>query len=292
MSLRLPEAILFAEASNVLAESPLWFEERWWWVDIEEGAVYSRDACGGQPWSHAFGQRVTALLPAENGRLIVIFERSLALWDRSSKSLQELAVLGADESPSNRFNDGKCDPVGRILVGTLNMAGVRGAAALYSFEFPGHLVRLLSGIHLSNGLAWSADGCTLYHVDSLAREIAAHDYDLETGRISRRRVVIRVPPEMGLPDGMDIDAQGQLWIAHWGGSAVRCWSPETGRCLAEIPVPCSQPTSCRFGGTHPGQILITTARAELSDNALTGQPLAGSIFVASTLPVSASITVN
>ncbi len=186
-----------------------------------------------------------------------------------------------DEPAGNRFNDGKLDPVGRFLVGTLSKQGTRGSAGLYSLDQANRLTRLLSGIHLSNGLAWSADGRTFYHADSLAYEIAAYDYDLASGEIANRRIVVEVPPEMGLPDGMAIDAAGNLWVAHWDGWAVRCWSPVSGKCLAEIKVPCAQVTSCCFGDKN--QLLITTAQIGLSAESLGQQRQAGSIFLSDAL---------
>lgn len=278
MSVARVEAELFAEGCYELGEGPLWFDDRWWWTDIEGGTIYSRNAEGGDPLAFPFGQKVTAFAPAENGRLLVAFERQLVLWDRANGETRTLATL-EDEPAENRFNDGKWDPAGRFVVGTLSKVGMRGSANLYSMDPSGSLNRLIGGVHLSNGLAWNADEKTLYYVDSLAREVAAFDYDVVTGRISKPRVVIKVAPEFGLPDGMDIDREGNLWIAHWGGNAVRCWSPRTGECLREIAVPCSQVTSCHFGGPDGNTLLITSAWTGLSAEERDQQPLAGGVWI-------------
>jgi sugar lactone lactonase YvrE len=278
VSVSLGKAELFAAGCYALGEGPLWFDERWWWTDIEAGTIHSRNAEGGDPWAFPFGQKVTAFAPAENGGLLVAFERQVMLWNRTDGETRTLVAL-EDEPAENRFNDGKRDPAGRFLIGTLNKAGVRGSASLYSWDPSGPFTRLITGIHLSNGLAWSADQQTLYFVDSLAREVAAFRYDVATGRISNPRVVIKVSPELGLPDGMDIDPEGNLWIAHWGGNAVRCWSPRTGECLREIEVPCSQVTSCHFGGPAGDSLLITSAWTGLSAEDRERQPLAGSVWI-------------
>jgi sugar lactone lactonase YvrE len=268
---------LLVAAHHPLAEGPHWFEDRWWWVDVDLGSVHSCDALGQQPWSHSFGERIGAFAPLDKDHFVIAFERRLSSWNRKSGQLETLAELH-DEPPENRFNDGKLDPSGRFVVGTLNKDGRRGTAGLYSLDCDNRMVRLLSGIHLSNGLAWSADGETLFHVDTLAYEIAAYTCNRITGELSDRRIAVRVSPEMGLPDGMTIDAEGNLWVAHWGGHAVRCWCPGTGRCLTQIRVPCSQPTACQFGGPDGKDLIITTARADIPVDKLGREPLAGSIF--------------
>jgi sugar lactone lactonase YvrE len=272
------EAELFAEECYELGEGPLWFDDRWWWTDIEGGTIHTRNAEGGDPQAFSFGQKVPAFAPAENGRLLVVFERQVVLWNRADGEIRTLATLEG-EPVENRFNDGKKDPAGRFVVGTLSKAGVRGSANLYSLDPAGTLTRLIAGVHLSNGLAWSADRQTFYYVDSLAREVAAFRYDVATGRISHPRVVVKVAPEFGLPDGMDIDPEGNLWIGHWGGNAVRCWSPRTGQCLREIEVPCSQVTSCHFGGPTGNDLLITSAWTGLSPEDRERQPLAGGVWI-------------
>lgn len=269
---------LFVRAEHELAEGPLWLRERWWWVDIEAGSVNSCDAAGRRLRSRSFGRRVVAVASAGNDDLLVVFERTITRWNPSADSLREIASLGSSEPQDNRFNDGKLDPAGRLVIGTLSKKGLRGTAALYSLDRSHRLIPLLAGLHLSNGLAWSSDGGRFFHVDSLAREITAYDYDLNTGCLSNRRVAIRVPPEMGLPDGIDMDGRGRLWVAHWDGRSVCCWSPDDGRCLARIPVPCSRPTSCKVGGFQGDELFITTARIGLSESEMKSQPLAGSLF--------------
>ncbi len=276
------EARLLVEASHLLAEGPLWFENRWWWVDIEGGTIQGCNAAGGDFQGHNFGQPVPAFAPWGKDHFLIALRRTLVRWHRQSGEATEIARLDDNlELPENRFNDGKWDPFGRFVVGTLNPNGVRGTAHLYSMDpvrAPGALKLLLSDVDLSNGLAWTPDGRTLYHVDSLKHTVTAHDYDPETGGLSNSRMVIQVPEDMGIPDGMDIDPEGNLWVAHWNGSAVRRWSPKTGQCLEEIPLPCSRPTSCCLGGAD--DLLITTARTGLTEGQIAKEPLAGSIFVA------------
>lgn len=278
MSPRAITSQVFVGENFALGEGPFWFEERLWWVDINAGALHSIDSEGKNPDRFTFDRKVGAVAPTESGNFIAALQDGIALVDRASGKVEMLASPESDRT-TKRFNDGKCDPVGRFVAGTLSMVGEREVADLYSVEKNGDWKNLRTRLILSNGLAWTADGSTLYHVDSLAYEITQFPYDLATGRIGEGRVVVKVPPELGVPDGMDIDVDGNLWVAHWGGFSVRCWSPLTGECLAQVSVPAAQPTSCCFGGPGLNRLFITSAREGMEPEALAAQTFAGSVFV-------------
>jgi sugar lactone lactonase YvrE len=178
----------------------------------------------------------------------------------------------------SRFNDGKCDPVGRWLIGTMSHEHLK-TSSLYSLHKDHSLHRLRGEISISNGLAWSADGQTIYYIDTMALCVFAYDYSLATGSISKERILLRFSEKDGWPDGMTIDREGRLWIGFWDGWTVRCYQPETGICETIVEVPCSRPTSCCFGGPDLNRLFITTARHGLSEDELIRQPLAGSLFV-------------
>jgi len=276
--MRVIESSLFVRDTCQLGEGPFWFEDRLWWVDIDAGKLHSVNGSGGDRASLSMGRRIGAAAPIDGEQFLVALEDGIGIIQRASGLIDLLASPEKNRADS-RFNDGKCDGAGRFVAGTLNMAGRAGGSALYSFSPGGAVETIHAPVTISNGLAWSADGATLFYIDSSTREVAAFPYDQETGRLGARSVVVRVPDAMGLPDGMDIDQEGNLWVGHWGGNAVRCWSPRTGECLAEVPVPCSQVTSCCFGGPSLDRLYITTARVSLSGEELQCQPLAGSLFV-------------
>ena len=131
--------------------------------------------------------------------------------------------------PGNRFNDGKCDPAGRFLAGTMDDAEKEASGSLYSYSPDGTLKTLLTGLRISNGLTWSPDHQTFYHIDTPTRQVTAFDYDLATGNLANPRPVISIPPELGWPDGMTSDAEGMLWVAMWGGAKLTRWNPATGQ---------------------------------------------------------------
>lgn len=197
------------------------------------------------------------------------------------------------DHPDNRYNDGKCSPEGRFLFGSLSMTRTPFQASLYVLESDagGQPVvrKLLSGATNSNGLAWSPDGETLYWIDTPTRQVEAFRYDRASGLISRRRTVIRFPQDIpgtppgelfGRPDGMTVDAEGQLWIAHYAGGRVTRWNPNTGKLLATIALPVSRVTCPVFGGPNLDRLYITTARFGMTAAEQEREPLAGRLFVA------------
>ena len=140
-------------------------------------------------------------------------------------------------------------------------------------------VKREGAITISNGLAWSLDHKVLYYIDTPTLEVVGYDFDMENGNITNKRTIINIPKEEGFPDGMTIDNEGMLWIAHWGGWQVTRWNPSTGKKLSAIKLPVSNVTSCIFGGESMKDLYITSARKGLSVAELEKQPLAGSLFV-------------
>jgi sugar lactone lactonase YvrE len=197
--------------------------------------------------------------------------------DLPSEKLTRLAEPEA-QLPGNRFNDGKCDPAGRFLAGSMDDAEIAATGSLYSLVPDGTLKTLLTGLGISNGLAWSPDGRTFYHIDTPTRRVTAYDYDLQTGELANPRPAVSVPPELGWPDGMTCDAQGKLWVAMWGGAKLTRWDPGTGRLLAEIPFPALNVSACTFGGADLDELYVTTARKGMSAEQLARHPLSGGLF--------------
>jgi sugar lactone lactonase YvrE len=225
-----------------------------------------------------FHQRIGAAIPTGRRTFVVALERELARLDLETRSWKVIA--GPPLLPEgSRFNDGKGDPSGRWVIGTLSMRGDPGTSALYSLRADESLHCLRGGVTISNGIAWTADGATMYYIDTPTRCVVAYNYDAVSGAISGEREVLRFSDDEGWPDGMTIDREGRLWIGFWDGWAVRCYRPETGNCEAVVPMPCARPTSCCFGGPDLDLLFITTARVGLSEDELLRQPLAGSVFV-------------
>jgi len=186
------------------------------------------------------------------------------------------------ELKNNRFNDGKCDPVGRLWAGTMDIQEKNATGSLYFLD-PKDLKshKVLSGITVSNGLGWSPDNKKMYYIDTPTMRVSVFDYSLDSGRLDNKRTAVDFSKEgqPGSPDGMAVDDEGMIWVAHWGGSRVTRWDPETGKLLHTLPVPALQVTSCCFGGENLDELYITTAREGVDQQTLALQPLTGGLFM-------------
>ena len=194
-----------------------------------------------------------------------------------SEQLTRLGVL-TNSDDGIRFNDGKVGPDGAFWVGTMDKKCAPNAGNFYSVSEKFHSTLLIPNTSISNGMAWSSDKRTFYYIDSPSFEIRAFDFDLQNGSISNAFPVVQVPKDYGSPDGMCIDAEDMLWVAHWGGNCVRRWNPLTGKEIDKIDVPAPHVTSCCFGGKDLKTLYITTARSGLSEQQLIDFPLSGGLF--------------
>lgn len=275
---------LVKDSKCQLGEGPLWDTRRncLYWVDILNHALHMHDPA--DPHRDRVLQAepyISSVVPRHSGGLAVTLKDGYYALDPDSGKLTQLAAV-ATSSDRIRFNDGKCDPRGRYFAGTMSMSNESRQGSLYRLDPSLSIESILQGVSISNGLAWSSDGNTLYYIDTPERSVFAFDYDLSSGLPSNRRVAIRIPNEQGYPDGMTIDTEGMLWIAHWGGGQVTRWNPETGTQLLRVQLPVSQVTSCTFGGPKLSTLYITTARTGLSEKELQKQPLAGGLFALET----------
>jgi sugar lactone lactonase YvrE len=272
-----PELILDAQAQ--LGEGPSWdaATRTLYWINIYAGEVHAFSPETASDRLISAGDPIGCLSPTKAGGLITASQSGISLFDPKTGHVTPLASPEA-HLPGNRFNDGKCDPTGRFLAGTMDNAEVEASGSLYSLSPDGTLKTLLTGIRISNGLAWSPDHATFYYIDTPTRLVMAYRYDLNSGDISQPRESIHIPDGMGWPDGMTSDSEGNLWIAMWGGAALTKWNPLAGRLLQTIPLPALNVTSCAFGGEGLTDLYITSARKGLTAEQLAQYPLTGGLF--------------
>ncbi len=270
---------LVLDAKAVLGEGPLWHapSQRLYWVDIESHEVHVFDPATGNDRAIDVGQKVSTVVVRRSGGLVLALHHGFATLNLDTEQVSMLSDPEADLS-ENRFNDGKCDPAGRFWAGTMSLTRKPGTANLWRLDPDLTVHHVLGGVTTSNGLVWSLDHRTMYYIDTPTREVAAFDYDAETGCIANRRVVIAFPEGAGSPDGMAIDARGMLWIAHFRGGRVSCWDPAVGAMLQAVDLPVRKVSACAFGGPNLDELYVTTARVELTDEELQDQPHAGSLF--------------
>jgi sugar lactone lactonase YvrE len=179
------------------------------------------------------------------------------------------------------MNDAACDPQGRFWAGTLAHDQHAGGGALYRLGRDGTAELILDALTISNGLGWSVDGATMYLVDSGPRLVHAFAFDGERGTISGGRVLIEVPAELGAPDGLTVDAGGDLWVAIYGGGRVHRYSPD-GALREAVLVPAEETTSCALGGHALTRLYITTATENWSDEQRRAEPAAGLTYMCET----------
>ena len=241
--------------ASELAEGPVWVNGRFWWVDINGRQFKTLRDDGVKSWD--LPDRAGAAVPTTDGRFVLCTERGVEAFDPETEQISELNDYLAGEI-NLRHNDAKCDPRGRLWLGTQSFDN-RPSASLNRLRPPHGVCRYVEGVRISNGLAWSGDGATMYYIDSPTGRIDAFDYDLDRGDIAVRRPVYDAADVAGGPDGMTIDADGNLWVGFWGGSCVRCIDPRTGEVLEKVDTPATNTTSCCFGGDDLRTLYITSA---------------------------------
>ncbi|WP_121002803.1 SMP-30/gluconolactonase/LRE family protein [Saccharothrix australiensis] len=237
------------------------------WVDVLSSEVHRYAPSRDEDASLAVPQHVGAAKPRTRGGLVVNLRDGIALLDRDGTKTW-LVYWARD---GFRGGDACVDPAGRLWACTARYDDEPGGW-LARVEPTGDAKVVVDGA--GAGVGWSPDGGSLYHVDRASRRIDVLDYDRDSGDATNRRTVAEV--ERGLPDGLCVDASGAVWVALWGGAAVRRYTPD-GRLDTEIELPVGQPTACAFGGPDFTDLYVTTARVGLSGDALS--ELAGSVLV-------------
>lgn len=281
------EAEPVSESAYVLAEGPVWdaARDRLLWVDVVPGRVLTGALRAGaviETSAVTVDETVGAVVPAASGELLVAGRHDLHLLDGPADGLanglgEARRLVGVvPAGMRSRLNDGACDPAGRFLVGSLAQDGRTGEECLYRWD-GAEVTTLDDDLTLSNGLAWSPDGTLLYSIDTDPGVVWQRPYDPATGDVGGRTELLRVTDAS--PDGMCLDAEGNLWIAVWGAGEVRCYAPD-GSQLATVTVAAPHTSSVAFVGPGLDLLLITTARDELSDQQLSDFPDSGRLFLA------------
>jgi sugar lactone lactonase YvrE len=265
---------LIVDQKAILGEGPCWDDTNkcLYWVDIMGKKLHIHSPETNTNQEIDVGQYIGTVAVREKGGLIVALQNGFYFLDIESEALTPISDPES-HLPKNRFNDGKCDPAGRFWAGTMELHITGPNASLYRLETNLQVDKVLDNVTISNGMAWSSDFKTMYYIDTPTQQVFAFDYDFKTGEIKNGKAVITIAKADGSPDGMTIDEEGMLWIAHWGGARVTRWNPNTGKILATIKIPVSKVTACVFGGENLDELFITTARSE-------DEPTSGGLFKA------------
>lgn len=274
-----PRYELLADIRNLIGEGPTLSHDgsAVYWVDICRPCIFRHDLTSGMVQSFPQPDMTTAISDTGAGLLVASLSGVRVIDPASGRVIRDLGHPEA-QIPTNRFNDGKCDSQGRFWLGSLAFSLTPGAGALYRIDPDGTTRRMESGLTLPNGLGWSRDGRVMYLIETAERVVYAYDFDAGRGEIANRRVLIRFDAQVpGNPDGMDIDDEGNLWIAMWDGWSIHKFSPE-GRFLSAHPVPFPRPTSCLWIGGAAPRVIVTSARIRISEALLVQNPTAGGLI--------------
>ncbi|HEY8591026.1 MAG TPA: SMP-30/gluconolactonase/LRE family protein [Naasia sp.] len=262
-----------------LGEGPFWdpIREQLLWVDIRRGLVFVGELAADGTLRIldrvGFPGMVGAVAVAESGHWIVAGTEELLVRAPDGTVTTGPRIVPAGSG--RRLNDGKPDPAGRYLVGTLPLEGESTTEELVVVDEQGEVRVLDDDLSLSNGLGWSTDGCRLYSVDTERSAINVRDYDPATGEVGPRSVFATL--DGATPDGMTVDAEDHLWVAVYGGGRVNRYSPD-GALVSVLEVPAKNTTCVAFAGPDLDTLVITTATQGLDDEELRELPDSGRLF--------------
>ena len=269
------EAEVAVSAQCRLGEGPVWDPDRGLlrWVDILAGSVHAIDPSTGARTRFDAGDAGGAVGLTRGGGLVLALADSFALAGADGQDLTRVPGFTIDRT-AIRFNDGKPDPWGNFIAGTMawDESG-NPPGSLYRLAPDGVVTELFGDVRLSNGLDWTDDQNLFYYSDTNIGRVDVFDTDPDTGALSGRRPFVTVPE----PDGLTLDAEGCVWLALWGSGELRRYTSD-GRLDTVIRLPAWQVTSAAFGGPDLGTLFITTAREGLTPAEQAEQPHAGDIF--------------
>jgi len=273
------EVELVIDSKSDLGEGAIWNSQtgELLWINITGKILNIYNPKTGNNKELFTGQMIGTVVPCSSDKVLVALQNGIFSLDPFTGT-KVLIVDPEEDLSDNRFNDGKCDPAGRFWVGTMSTKDEKGAGSLYRLDKDSSIHKMIENVSISNGIVWSPDASKMYYIDTPTQQVKEYDYNNETGEISNPKVAVEISTELGSPDGMTIDADGNLWIALWGGSAVGCWNPETGKLIRKIEVPAKNVTSCAFGDDDLGTLYITTARRNTTNEELKKYPEAGGVF--------------
>ena len=267
------EPELIADYACEVGEGPLWHsdEQRVYWVDIPKGRIFRYEpGTGRHEVFYEAEDEVGGFTIQADGSLLLFMSRGSVAVLRDGR-LDRMIDEIPDET-STRFNDVIADPAGRVFCGTMATEDRRGK--LYRLDLDGSIRPVVDDIGISNGLGFTLDHRQMYYTDSTARKIYLFDYDVDTGEISDQRLFVETPEGEGIPDGMTVDAQGYVWSARWGGSALFRYTPD-GVLERRVDFPTKKMTSVIFAGPEYKDMYVTTAGGPTKDE---DGPGAGALY--------------
>jgi len=247
-----------------LGEGAIWDRRsaRLFWIDIIGKKLMSFNPKTGRNDCLDMPSYIGTVVPRKSGGMLVATQSGIGVV----RDMKDLSIIAPApfSSPLVRFNDGKCDPRGRFFVGSMLVDTTKVGGALWRFDSKLKYEQVknqpaVSNVFIPNGIVWSKDEKHMYWTDTMTYRIFKFDYDAETGSISNQQTCFEVAKETGMPDGITMDAEGNIWVAHWDGYQVTKWDPSSGKLLHTVHVCTGRPSAVAFGGPDLTDLYITTA---------------------------------
>jgi sugar lactone lactonase YvrE len=271
------------DAQAGTGESPVWDDNfhLLYWTDIPGRKLHRFDPSTGHDAVWDMPGEVGTVALRTMGGVVLAMRHGFYSFEFMDPTPQLLAAIEG-EPATNQLNDGRVDREGRLWCGTANHAAREPTGAMYCLDTAHRVIKKFGGVDLSNTLCWSPDAKTMYHADSFSWKIQAWDFDAATGAVANPRTFIEIPrDEEGFSDGATVDAEGCLWVAHWGRGRVKRYDP-SGQLMQAIQLPVTNITCPCFGGRDLTTLYVTTAAGRLSDAQRAEQPQAGGLFAIET----------
>jgi sugar lactone lactonase YvrE len=264
-------------AVTQLGESPRWDPrtQQLVWLDLRAPRAWSLAPSNGEAVPIDLDRHLTALGMRAPAGWVATDDGGFVVLDALAGPSVDLQPIEPDPKHV-RMNDGNVGPDGCFWAGSASTDNREARGSLYRLSPDGRIDRVVTGLHMSNGIGWPPEGDRIYLVDSTEGALDVLTVDDEGGLVSRERLV-EVPRRVGLPDGLAVDADGGIWVAIWGAGAVHRYAP-SGKLDRVVRVPASRTTACAFGGTDLGTLFITTAVRGSALDREPPDPLGGRLF--------------
>ncbi len=272
---------IVSKSTEILGEGPTWDSRtgRIYWIDIKGQLFRYYDTSNGEINTIKTDGMISSIVPSKSGKMYATIGHGLYSIDPGTGKETLLAEIEKGIK-NNRFNDGKVDPYGNYWAGTMDMDEKNPTGSLYVYMKNGKMKNVLTSLTISNGLAWDVKKIKFYHIDTPTKKVNAYAYD-DKCELKYMNVAVDFKNEEGFPDGMNIDSEGKLWIAHWAGHRISRWDPDSKKKIDEVILPAKNITSCVFGGKNLDKLYVTSAK--LTENQDPDpDDLGGSLFVIDT----------
>jgi sugar lactone lactonase YvrE len=247
---------VFSDLHSEVGEGPLWndADSTITWVDITGMKWHQLSLISGKVISHSVPNMIGAIVEKESGGYLAAVKEGFATCTLGKDGY---VVTHNFLSLYERMNDAKADAKGRWWAGSNAIDFTAGAGRLHRLNIDGSVTTMIEGLTLPNGLGWSPDNKYFYIIDTFDRKLFRYDFDLDSGEISNKRVLVEFKTDDSYPDGMCVAKDGSLLVAMWNGSRIEVIS-EDGKFLDQFEMPVKSPTSCTFGGPDGKTLIITS----------------------------------